>query len=61
MQLQYGSADAGFNQVETALTDDLRFAFADVPLASHLSYAIAVVYQGRLFSRQFAAGGSRAI
>ena len=55
VQLQYGSAEAGFKLVETALQEDLRFAFSDVPLASHLNYAIAVIYQGRLFSRQFAA------
>ncbi len=55
VQLQYGSAEAGFKLLETALAEGQRFTFDDVPLASHSNYAIAVVYQGRLFSRQFAA------
>lgn len=56
VQLQYGTAETGFSLAEAPLDENLRFTFRLAPLRSDYSYALGVVYNGRLFSRHFSAG-----
>ncbi len=55
VQLQYGNSELGFSLAETSLDADLSFSFDGIPLRETFKYVVSAVYQGRLFSRQFAA------
>ena len=55
VQLQYGNADAGFSLAETPVDEALGFMFEGLTLTNDLNYVLGVVYEGRLFSRHFAA------
>lgn len=51
IQLQFGSLETGFSLAETSIDAEGRFVFADIPLSANTSYVIAVMYDGRIFSR----------
>lgn len=52
VQLQYGSAELGFNLAETTVDADFNFSFDAIPLAEEFTYVVSAVYRGRLFSRR---------
>ena len=52
VQLRYGSLEAGFKLAETAADADGSFRFKDIPLPDDFDYALAALYDGRLFSQR---------